>query len=839
MIGVGARLNHRDQPETEAAVSGVRQHLATAVAGAVVLVAAALRGFRIDGQSLWYDEGVSAAMAPRDILDITVRSAADIHPPLYYYLLHFWSQWVGTSELALRWLSLAFGVLLVAVVYSLGRRLFNSQVGLYAALFAGISPFLVYYSQETRMYSQVTFLAALSFYLFTRLLEKSRPNRVIAVCYVLVTSAMLHTHYFSFAVLLAQNVIVLAEVARLAWVSRRVRESVGGKVSDLKRHGEFTLAYWIVIQLVTVATYVPWLIFAFDQLQAWPSISEGFSFLTLVRRVFLVFSFGLSPDAVATRNREVVFYALVAAVCLLPLARYARKRLGSIAVTLYLAVPVLALYWLSLRRPMYNPKFLLLAAPAYCILLGVGLENLRQSGGLAVRRVWRLAQGYTLAGWSVGIVVLFLALVAYPSAKSLTTYYFDPRYARDDYRGLASFIASRIRPGDAIILNAPGQEEIFRYYYKGEQPIYPLPRQRPLREADTLAELRSIADRHLQIWLVLWATAESDPQNVVERWLDENSFKADNRWFGNIRLCRYSNDPGLICEEKASVSFENGITLDGIQVGTRLLEPGESVNLVLGWSAVRKIEERYTVFVHLVDDTDLLWGQMDSEPAGGSKPTDGWVAGMKVEDRRGIPVLPGTPPGKYRLELGLYQPASGKRLGIVDQGGKITGDRYLFGTIEVAAPKSPQLPTSLEIRQPLAVQFANRIRLLGFALSPLGRDAEGPVFSGGDTAHLTLFWQSDSTLPYDASMRIEVRDSDGRAALRETQLISSGRFPTSKWREGDLVRDQYRLRLEGLESGEYEVFVTQLDESGRTIAVASSDAIVEDGAVRLGPISVK
>ncbi len=46
--------------------------------------------YRIGAQSLWYDEGTSATVAPRDIATIIANAANDIHPPLYYLLLHFW-----------------------------------------------------------------------------------------------------------------------------------------------------------------------------------------------------------------------------------------------------------------------------------------------------------------------------------------------------------------------------------------------------------------------------------------------------------------------------------------------------------------------------------------------------------------------------------------------------------------------------------------------------------------------------------------------------------------------------------------------------------------------------
>ena len=128
-------------------------------AGALVLLAVALRFYRIDGQSLWSDEGTSVVLALRDLGAITRGAALDIHPPLYYYLLHFWMTAFGSGEIAVRALSALLGAATVWLTWLLGRRLFSAPVGLAAALLLALSPLHVQYSQETRMYVLATLLA--------------------------------------------------------------------------------------------------------------------------------------------------------------------------------------------------------------------------------------------------------------------------------------------------------------------------------------------------------------------------------------------------------------------------------------------------------------------------------------------------------------------------------------------------------------------------------------------------------------------------------------------------------------------------------------------------------
>ncbi|HID86513.1 MAG TPA: hypothetical protein EYP55_03935, partial [Anaerolineae bacterium] len=139
---------------------------------ALLILALALRFYRLDAQSLWYDEGTSVALAGRSLATITRHAAADIHPPFYYYLLHLWVIPFGTSEAAVRALSALAGTALVALTFLLGRRLFGTTAGLVAALLSALSPFQVYYSQETRMYILVALLGALSVYLFLGMVDR-------------------------------------------------------------------------------------------------------------------------------------------------------------------------------------------------------------------------------------------------------------------------------------------------------------------------------------------------------------------------------------------------------------------------------------------------------------------------------------------------------------------------------------------------------------------------------------------------------------------------------------------------------------------------------------------
>src|SRR5207237_4926992 len=133
-------------------------------------------------------------------------------PPLYYWALKAWGQTLGDSEADLRALSAMWGVLAVVLTFLIGRRLFGTLVGTLAALLLAVAPLAVYYSQEVRMYAQVTALGLLATWAYSR--------RTYWL-YALAAVATIYTQYLGLAFLAALNlhaVLFWRERARRDWL---------------------------------------------------------------------------------------------------------------------------------------------------------------------------------------------------------------------------------------------------------------------------------------------------------------------------------------------------------------------------------------------------------------------------------------------------------------------------------------------------------------------------------------------------------------------------------------------------------------------------------------------
>ncbi len=113
--------------------------------------------------------------------------------------------------------------------------------------------------------------------------------------------------------------------------------------------------------------------------------------------------------------------------------------------------------------------------------------------------------------------------------------------------------------------------------------------------------------------------------------------------------------------------------------------PGEVVPLTLYWRALGQMDTSYTVFTHLIDEDNRIWGQQDNLPQEGRHPTTLWVKGEVVTDRYNIVVDPDALSGQYAIEIGLYNAETGVRLPVLDEQGERVDDRVLLRKVWVIA----------------------------------------------------------------------------------------------------------------------------------------------------------
>lgn len=129
------------------------------------------------------------------------------------------------------------------------------------------------------------------------------------------------------------------------------------------------------------------------------------------------------------------------------------------------------------------------------------------------------------------------------------------------------------------------------------------------------------------------------------------------------------------------VGWKRGIELRDVQVA-RTATVGDTLTVTLTWRALEQADRPWTVFIHLVDANEQIIAERNAQPFNGAFPTNGWVRGDWIRDQQQIS-LQGVPPGTYRLNIGLWDEATGARLGVYDRNNELVNDRINIGPIEV------------------------------------------------------------------------------------------------------------------------------------------------------------
>lgn len=372
-----------------------------------------LAGLSLD--SLWFDEVFSLRAARMSVNEIVTLTRGDVHPPLYYLLLHFWVKNFGETPAAVRLLSVVFSSLTVFALYHLARELFDARSALFAALFATLSPFQVFYAQETRMYAQLTFLATASIYCFAVWLKEGR--RLHLAFYVISTTLLLYTHIYA-------AFVVAAELLYFALLVTKEREAFRQRLRPFS--GALS---------VTGLLFLPWALVILQQ-------------ATRARRGFWI----QEPDWLAPFSTLIEYCgSLWLALLLLPLFVYGMKRCGNEKsdslprtrwlLLLWLLLPVVVPFLLSkLLTPFYLSKYTIAASLPFYLFAGSGLARVRG-------RVLRAA------------LLLFICLFAGTELKrDLTT------LKRERWKDAAYNVEREARAGDLVLFNSTGSYLSYAYY---------------------------------------------------------------------------------------------------------------------------------------------------------------------------------------------------------------------------------------------------------------------------------------------------------------------------------------------------------------------------------------
>ena len=289
--------------------------------------------------------------------------------------------------------------------------------------------------------------------------------------------------------------------------------------------------------------------------------------------------------------------------------------------------------------------------------------------------------------------------------------------------------------------------------------------------------------------------------------------EAEDLWHVRLRHfalpegVHFSSRPDI--QQPTEINFEGRIKLLGYDSPFAM----RNAQLTIYWRAEQQLDDDYKVSLRLRDEGGHYWGHLDQRPAAYLYPTTRWKVGELLFGRYALPVLPGTPPGEYQLEVVLYSEARPEGLDVVDADGVARGASAVIGAVTVAKGSLLQPPSreELGISQPLEADFGGRIALLGYEL---GQAAVQP----GDSLYLMLFWQAQADVGEDYSLTVAMVDEKGKVVGEERFSPLVRAYPTSRWVAGEVWRGQYDFTVPiEARPGQARLQIGLVAESGRPL----------------------
>lgn len=435
-----------------------------------------------EAQSLWQTRGSIAS-----ILNLV---AHDVHVPLYHLIIHVWQSFFGNGVVAVRILSLIFFALNIPAIYMLGKLAYSRSVGLFGATIAAISPFMVWYGNEIRMYSLLTLLTILNFYFFISIYKKD--NKFSWIGYTITALLGVYTHYFFFLALIAQIVFFFS------------KKSIFPK----RAFRNFTISASLV-----AASFLPWVIYVLKlgsasnmrPLLLTPSSFDIFN-------TFSYFLFGFHPDVINTLL--VSLWPLSVLFIFLALRQSIKLSPESQLFILSIVIPMILAYVLSfLLRPVFLPRYLILTLPPLLLIISAVIYTYPK----------KLTAVFQVALLAPMIGMLFLQG------------YSDETPVKENYRAAVSYLNREVSPRDLIVISAPFTVYPIEYYYRGLGKIETLPHWDrslpggipPLNKEDLPQSVGLITKGHDRAFLLL--SYDQGYEDDIKIYFDSNFDKIETR----------------------------------------------------------------------------------------------------------------------------------------------------------------------------------------------------------------------------------------------------------------------------------------------------------------------
>lgn len=463
----------------------------------IIVLGLCLRLYNITYRGIWLDEGISIKWGGMDILSMIINTAIDVHPPLYYIILHYWMLVFGNSEFAVRLLSTAAGVLTIAAAYKLAKYLFDEKTALLSAFLTSISALHIRYAQETRGYTIVALLSVLSIYYFLRLINSEEKK---SYPYLLSSIALIYTHSYGLIIVFTEAVIY--------YLYYFLKTPFTNSHKNINRN------------LIKVAcSYIPWIPVMIFQLF---KVQTGFAFWIKKPDAKILLTTFLQHSGSIFNKLTLIILIIFTLLTLLAIISSIRdkkqnpankdnKAKATFIMLICFLFPIILLFIVSQKASsVYDIKSTIAFSVPFFILISYGLN--------------RIKNNY--------IKVLTILVITVLSAASLNTLYYSIRETKEQWREACSYLKDKCKTNEIIIVD-PGyyRRFTFDYYFKDPAEII-LTHEKLNMQSREIREAANF-EQSKKIWLIV---STDDNYRVYDYIASKKPILADSARFKGIAV---------------------------------------------------------------------------------------------------------------------------------------------------------------------------------------------------------------------------------------------------------------------------------------------------------------
>jgi len=258
------------------------------------------------------------------------------------------------------------------------------------------------------------------------------------------------------------------------------------------------------------------------------------------------------------------------------------------------------------------------------------------------------------------------------------------------------------------------------------------------------------------------------------------------------------------------VALAGVMRLVGYDQSSASARPGQPLAITLYWQPQSEIEQDYSSYIHLVDETGRIITQSDHQLGGDYYPTSLWRPGEVLRDSHTLLIPEDATPGVYRLVTGMYRYPSLEPLG----GPADIGLLAVKNPDDVQMGLADRARSAVDTLRRTQVEFGERIMLLTY---------EPELVDSG--LRLNFYWQTERPLDSNWTVFMHLVDNAGNLMAQGDSQPRDGRYPTSVWDPGEVVDDPHWLALPAeLPDGDYQVLVGLYSaESGQRLPVLDNE----------------